>query len=187
MIGSFIIHRPGLLKSSLNNWPTLMHGLCLVYWNCLDKLHITFYLSHYQIQGGQIQHKMPYVIPAHRRLSADSCQNRAVLLTLLCVASLWASCLLDLKTGETDSKKRHVSHLCPPPLWNRNVLHVHFHENLVSISIYSCRCHYTTVYSRIQIKIKCTCTQLHHIHVAFWSVGWGCLIDKPGFFFGFMG
>lgn len=89
-----------------------MHGLCLVYLNRLDKLHITFYLSHYQIQGEQIQHKMPYVIPAQRRLSADSCQNRAVLLTLLCVASLWASCLLDPKTGETDSKKCHVSHLC---------------------------------------------------------------------------
>lgn len=88
-----------------------MHGLCLVYllnaWTSC-----TFYLSHYQIQGEQIQHKMSHVIPAQRRLSADSCQNRAVLLTLLCVASLWASCLLDLKTGETDSKKCHVSYLC---------------------------------------------------------------------------
>lgn len=56
---------------------------------------------------------MPYVIPAKRRLSADSCQNRAVLLMLLCVVSLWASCLLDLKTGETN-KRKHVISLCPP-------------------------------------------------------------------------
>lgn len=63
-----------------------------------------------------MQDKMSYVIPAKRRLSADSCQNRAVLLMLLCVVSLWASCLLDLKTGETDRRKHVILtfSLCPP-------------------------------------------------------------------------
>lgn len=47
---------------------------------------------------------MPHVSKAQRRLSADSWQNRAALLTQPCVVSLWASCLLDLRTGEGFTK-----------------------------------------------------------------------------------
>lgn len=49
-----------------------MHGPCMIGFGCLDKLNINCGLSNYQTQGEQIQHKMPYVIPAQRILSADS-------------------------------------------------------------------------------------------------------------------
>lgn len=47
---------------------------------------------------------MPHVNKAQRRLSADSWQNRAALLMQPCVVSLWASCLLDPRTGEGFTK-----------------------------------------------------------------------------------
>lgn len=155
-----------------NLWP--LFGLCQLY---KTTGHILF-LPNYQIQGEQIQLKVPFVIPGRRRLWADSCQNRAVLLMLLCVASLWASCFLDLKTGETDSQETvtftktcclvsFVPSISTETVnYDRNMdcwihyflLFIHLlvgkHWKLIWISTYSCKCHHPSVHFSITNKIE---------------------------------